>query len=74
MEAYGREVEEELSTLATQYWAEKSLDGEMEPRTKRSMDEANSGGTILEAGKRTCRGSFCARRVIWVTSGRTGTH
>ena len=26
MEAYGLEVEEELSTLATQYWAEGSLD------------------------------------------------
>ena len=39
MEAYGLEVEEELSTLATQ---RRSLDGRMVSRTKRSVDEANS--------------------------------
>ena len=31
MEACGPEVEEELPTLATQYWAERGLDGEMVP-------------------------------------------
>ena len=27
-------------------------------RTKRSVDEASSGGAVMEAGDRTCRGGF----------------
>ena len=41
MEAYGLEVEEELSTLATQNWAEGIWTGKLVSRTKRSADEAN---------------------------------
>ena len=39
MEASGLEVEEELSTVATQYWAEVVWMGKMASRTKRSLDE-----------------------------------
>ena len=46
MAAYGFEVEEELSTMATQYWTE---------RRKRSVDEANSRSSDVETGERICR-------------------
>ena len=36
------EVEEELPTMATQYWARRSLDRKMESRAERSLDEADS--------------------------------
>ena len=51
------EVEEDLSTLATQYWAEGVLDGKMVSGAKRSLDETGSGSSDVEAGKRTCRSS-----------------
>ena len=35
----------------------RSLDGKMVPLTERSVDEANSRGSIMEAGKRSCRSS-----------------
>ena len=57
MEATGLEVEEVLSTLATQYWAEGVWTGEMVPRMKRSVDQANSRGSKMEAGKRSSRSS-----------------
>ena len=57
MEAHGLEVEEELSTLATQYWAEGMWTGKWYRGTKRSVDEANSRSSIMEAGRRTCRSS-----------------
>ena len=46
MEAYGLEVEEELSTLAIQCWAEGV-----------SLDETGSRSLDVETGKRTCRSS-----------------
>ena len=57
VEAYGLEVEEDLSTLATQYWAEGVWTAKKVPRTKRSVNEGNSRSSIVEAGERTCRSS-----------------
>ena len=50
-----REVEEELSTMATQYWAEGVWTGKMAHRTRRSVDDANSRSSDVETGERTCR-------------------
>ena len=51
--AYGLEAEEELSTLATQYWAEGAWTGKMVYRTKRSLDETGSRSSDVETGKRS---------------------
>ena len=51
------EVEDESSTMTTQYWVEGVLDREMESRAERSADEADSRGSNVETGKRTCRSS-----------------
>ena len=51
------EVEEELSTLATQYWAEGVWTGKWCREQRESVDEASSRGSFMEAGKRTCRSS-----------------
>ena len=56
MEAYGLEVEEELHTLATQYWAEGVWVGKWH-HEQRSVDEANSRSSDVEASERTSRGS-----------------
>ena len=56
METCGLEVEEELSTMATQYWAE-GLDRKIESRAERSPDEADSRGSNVETRKRTSRSS-----------------
>ena len=50
MEAYGVEVEEELSTMAIQYWGRRSLGRKMESR-------ADSRGSNVETGDRTHRSS-----------------
>ena len=52
LETYGLEVEEELSTMAIQYWAEGVLDKKMDSRAERSLDEADSGGPNVETGER----------------------
>ena len=57
METYGLEVEEELSTIATQYWAEGVWTEKMVSRAKRSVDEADSRSSDVEAGERACRSS-----------------
>ena len=57
MEAYGLEVEEELSTMAIQYWGEGVLDRKTESRAERSLDEAASRGSNVETGERTSRSS-----------------
>ena len=57
METCGLEVEEELSALATRYWAEGGVEWKMAPCTKRSVDEASTLSAIMEADKRTCRSS-----------------
>ena len=57
MEAYGLEVEEELSTMATQYWAEGVWTGKWKSRAERSLEEADSRGTNVETGERTRRSS-----------------
>ena len=57
MEAWlGLEVEEELSTLASQYWAEGVWIGKWH-HEQRVVDEANSRSSDVETGERTCRGS-----------------
>ena len=55
VEARGLEVEEELSTMANQYW--KKASGQMVSRTTRSVDEANSRSSDVETGEKTCKGS-----------------
>ena len=55
MEAYGFEVEEELSTMATQYWAEGVWTGTWRHETKRRVEGANSTSADVEPGERTCR-------------------
>ena len=57
MEAFGLEVEEDLSTLATQYWAEGVWTENLVSGAKRKVDEANSRSSDVETGERTCRGS-----------------
>ena len=43
--------------MASQYWAEGSMDRKMESRAKRSLDEADSRGSNVETGKGTSRSS-----------------
>ena len=57
MEACGLEVEEELSSMATQYWAGGVWTGKMELRAKRSLDEADSRGSNVEASEEVRRSS-----------------
>ena len=57
MEAFGLEEEEELSTVAIQYWAEGVWTGKWRREQKRSVDEANSRSSDVETGERTCRSS-----------------
>ena len=52
MEAYGLEVEEELSTMGR-----RSVDGTMASRTERIVDEADSRSSDVETGERTRRSS-----------------
>ena len=61
----GLEVEEELSTLATRYWAEGG--GKMVSGAKRSLDE--TGSRRSEDLWEQC----CVRPVIRVSGGRIGT-
>ena len=53
MEAYGLEVEEELSPMAN--LRRRGVDGQMAHRTKRSMVEAGFRGLDVETSERTCR-------------------
>ena len=53
-------MEEELSTVATQTWAERGMDRTMVHGTNRSMAESDSSGSFVEAGERACRSS-CVR-------------
>ena len=57
MEAYGLEVRRGTFYFDHPVLGRRSLDGEMVPRKKRSVDEANSRGSIVEAGKSSCRSS-----------------
>ena len=57
VEAYGLEVEEEFSTMVTQYWAEGVWTGKWSHEQKRSLDEVDSGGPNVETGERACRSS-----------------
>ena len=59
-DAYGIEVEEELSTMDTQYWAEEVWIGKWpveQSRAERSLDEADSRSSDVETGEMTCRSS-----------------
>ena len=53
METYGFEVDEELSTLVTQYWAAEVWTG----KWSHELDEADSRGSNMETGDRTRRSS-----------------
>ena len=57
MEGYGLEVEEELSTVTTQYWAEGVWTGKWCHEQREGLDETGSRSSDVEAGKRTCRSS-----------------
>ena len=57
MEAKGLEVEEELSTLATQYWAEGVWTGKWYREQREAWMKQIQEVQIVEAGKRTCRSS-----------------
>ena len=48
MEAFGLEVEEELSTMAVQYWAEGVWTAKWRREQKRSVDEADSRNSEVE--------------------------
>ena len=56
MAAFRLAAEEELSTMATQYWT-RTMDREMVSRSERSFHEADSRGSHVETGKRTSRRS-----------------
>ena len=43
--------------MATQYWADGVWRGKWSREQKRSLDEADSGGSNVETGKRTSRSS-----------------
>ena len=57
MEAYGLEVEEELSTMATQYWAEGVWTGKWRHEQKEAWTRQIREVVDVEAGERTCRSS-----------------
>ena len=57
VEACGLEVEEELSTLATQFLGRRSLDRSVASSTKRSLGETDSRSSDVEASKRKWRSS-----------------
>ena len=55
LQAYGLEVEEELSTMATQTWAEGAWIGKWHTEQQEAcMDEADFRGSDVEKGERTC--------------------
>ena len=62
MEVHGLEVEDELSTMATQCWAEGVWTGKWSHEQKRSLDEANSRSSDVETVERTCRSVMCETR------------
>ena len=59
MEAYGLEVEEELSTMAIPYWAEGAW------TRNGTLSKKKLGSTRLPKFR-------CARRVIWASGGDNG--
>ena len=54
IEAFGIEVEEQLSTMATQAWAGGAMDRKMVHRTKRTVDESDFRSDV-ETSERACR-------------------
>ena len=57
METYGLEVEEELSTVAIQYWAEGVWTGKWRHEQKEAWMRQNSRSSDVETGERACRSS-----------------
>ena len=55
MEVLGLEVEEELSTMATQTWAEEVWIGKWHTEQKETLLNQVFRGSEVETGKRTCR-------------------
>ena len=66
MEAFGFEVEEELSTVATQTWAEEAWNGKWHTEQKDAWK-----WQIFEF--QTWRGERDCRRGAWASSGHSGT-
>ena len=57
MEACGLEVEGQLSTTATQYWAEGVWTGKWHHEQKKNVGEANSRSSGVQASERAFRSS-----------------
>ena len=58
MEAYGLAKQRKGSLHhGYSFLGRRGLDWKMESRAKRSLDEADSGGSDVEAGERPCRSS-----------------
>ena len=57
MEACGFGAEEELPTLATQYWAEGVWTGKWQHEQREAWMRQISSSSDVETGERTCRGS-----------------
>ena len=55
MEAYGLEVEEELTTLVTQYWAEGVWTRKWYREQREAWMKQIQEGSSRKAGKRSCR-------------------
>ena len=66
MEAHDLEVEEELSTMATQYWAEGVWTGKWSHELKEAWNEADSRGSNVETGERTRRSSGVHKMAILI--------
>ena len=62
VETYGLEVEEQLSTLATQYWAEGVWIGKMAYEQREVLMTQRQEVQFLETGESTCRSSVCETR------------
>ena len=63
MEAFGLKVEEDLSPLATQYWAEGVWTGKWYQERREAWMKQVRESSDVEAGKRTCRSTvMCETR------------
>ena len=72
MEVNSLEVEEELSTMATLCWADGVWLGRWEEEEQHGSSKSSK---YRHGGKwEGQQEQSCARRVIWASSGRNGTH
>ena len=71
MEAFGLEVEDELSTMSTQTWAERVWTGKW--YTEQKVWREQIRGVQMWRQLRGPAGAVMCETRIWVSSGRTGT-